>query len=134
MTFGISIIYNHDRMSSTTRVLHTKTWEYLTSCLSYRFIHSPEVVKEAIMTDINDLVQEFLKTSSDGAFEASIIVMRRLFEILQECSDGLEVCFNICSIFATATWLIKFYRCRITGSHTIPIGVILTTEAKPSLC
>ena len=48
------------------------------------------------MTDIDDLVQEFWRTSSD--FEPSFFAMRRLLEILQGC---LEVCFDI-SVFATA--------------------------------
>jgi hypothetical protein len=59
------------------------------------FSRSPKVVKEAIMTDINDLVQEFLRTSSDGAVEASLFAMRRLLGILQGCFDILEVCFLI---------------------------------------
>ena len=71
------------------------TWEYFTSRLPYRFIRSPKVVKEAIMTDINDLVEEFLKTSSD-AVGASFFAMRRLLEILQKCFDNLEVCFLFC--------------------------------------
>ena len=50
------------------------------------------------MTDIsNDLVQEFWRTSSDGDVEASFSAMHpsRLFEILQKCFDGLEVCVDI---------------------------------------
>ena len=47
------------------------------------------------MTDINELVQEFLMTSSDGAVGASLFAMRRLFEILQKCFDNLKVCFDI---------------------------------------
>jgi hypothetical protein len=88
------IINNHDR-KSITRVLHTTTWAYFTSCLPGHFSHSPKVVKEAIMTDINDLVQEFLRTSSDGAVEASLFAMRHLLEILQGCFHILEVCFLI---------------------------------------
>ena len=53
------------------------------------------------MTDINELVQEFWRTSSDGDVGASFFAMRRLFEILHRCLDGLEVCFDIISIFAT---------------------------------
>jgi hypothetical protein len=90
MIFSPLIIYNHDRLSSITRVLHTATWDYFTSRLPYRFIHSPEVVKEAIMADINDLLQEFWRTSTDGTDGESIFAMRRLHEILQQC---LEVCF-----------------------------------------
>jgi hypothetical protein len=75
-------------MSSITRVLHTTTWDYFTSCLPDRFGRSPKSVKETIMTDINDLLQEFCDFSSDvGAF---FFAMRRLLEILEKC---LEVCF-----------------------------------------
>ena len=35
------------------------------------------------MTDINDLVQEFLRTSSDGAVVESFFEMRCLYEILE---------------------------------------------------
>ena len=105
MIFILLIIYNHDRMSSITRALHTTTWEYFTCRLPYRFIRSPKVVKEAIMTDINDLVQEFLKTSSN-AVGASFFAMRRLLEILEKCFVNLEVCFDIISVFATAVNLV----------------------------
>ena len=89
------IIHNHNRMSSTTRVLHTTTWGYFNSHLPDRFSRSPQVVKEAIMTDINNLVQEFSGTSCD--IWASFFAMRRLFEILQGCFVvlELEVCFGI---------------------------------------
>ena len=103
MIFNLLIILNHDRISSTTRVPHTTTWDYFASHLPKLFHRSPEVVKEAIMTDINDLVQDFWKTSSDGAIEVSFFEMRRFLEILQECIGLLEVCFDIVSVFATAT-------------------------------
>ena len=99
MIISILITHNCDRMSSITRVLHTATWGYFKSRLPYRFIRSPKVVKETIMTDINDLVQEFWKTSSDGAVGASFFAMRRLLEILHRCSDILDVCFDIISVF-----------------------------------
>ena len=86
-------------MSSITRILHT-TWDYFTSQLPDRFSRSPKVVKEAIMTDINHLIQEFWGTSSGGVEGASLFAMRRLFEILQKCSDIMEVCFVITSVFA----------------------------------
>ena len=35
------------------------------------------------MTDINDLVQEFWRTSSDGADRASFFEMRFLLEVLE---------------------------------------------------
>ena len=89
-------------MSSIPRVLHTTTWNYFTSRLPDRFNGSPEVVKETIMTDINHLVQEFWRTSSDEAVGASFFEMRRLLEILQDCFDNLEVCFDIISVFTIA--------------------------------
>ena len=84
-------------MSSSTRVLHAATWEYFISHLPERFSRSPKVVKEVIMMGVNDLVQEFWKTSSDRAVGASFFEMRRLFEILQKCFDNLEV-----RVFVTA--------------------------------
>ena len=42
---------------------------------------------EAIMTDFNDFVQEFLRTSNEGADGASLFEMRRLHEILEECLE-----------------------------------------------
>ena len=95
LIFSLLIIHNHDRMSSITRFLHTTTWDYFSSNLPEGFDRSPKVVKEAIITDIGDLVEEFRRTSSD--VRASFFAMRRLFEILQ---DILEVCFDINSIFA----------------------------------
>ena len=77
--FSLLIIHSHGRTSSITRV-HTTTWDYFTECLASRFIRSPNVVKEEIMTDISDLVQEFW-TSHIGAVETSFSAMRssRLF-------------------------------------------------------
>ena len=104
--FCLLIIHSHDRTSSITRV-HTTTWDYFTDRLADRFRKSSIVVKEEIMTDINDLVQEFW-TSRIGAIETFFIAMRssRLLKILQECLDSLEddvkVCFDIISFFATA--------------------------------
>jgi hypothetical protein len=99
MIFSLLIIHNHDRIpvSSNTRALHTATWVYFTSRLPYRFIHSPKVVREAIMTDINDLVQEFWSTSRDGAVGpgVSFFAMRHLFGILEKCYDNWKVCFDI---------------------------------------
>ena len=106
MIFDSLIIHrdNHDRtrMSSISRVPHATTQDYFSDRLASRFIDSSKVVKEEIMTDINDLVQEFLKTSSDGAVGASIPAMRLLLGILQRCLNSLEVCFNIVSFFVTA--------------------------------
>ena len=103
MIFSLLIVHNHVRMSSsTTQILHTTTWAYFTERLPALFIDSPKVVKEDIMTNINDLVQEFLMTSSDGTLGASFFAMRRLLTILQKCFKLLEVCFDIISVFATA--------------------------------
>ena len=102
MIFTLIIFHNHDRMSSITRVLHTATWNFFSIDLPYRFCHSPKVVKEEIITDINELVQEFWRTSSDGAIGAPFLEMRRLLEILQRCIGLLEVWFDFVSVFATA--------------------------------
>ena len=81
-------------MSSITRV-HSTTWYHFSSHLPEGFSRSPQVVKEAIITDIDDLIEEFRRTSSDVG--ASFFAMRRLLDILQ---DILDVCFDIISIFA----------------------------------
>ena len=102
MIFRLSIIHNHDRMSSIAQVLHTSaTWHYFTSSLPDRFIRSPKVVKEAIVTDIDNLVQDFWTSSSDGAVGTSVFAMRRLFEILHKCFDILEVCSDILRLPST---------------------------------
>jgi hypothetical protein len=88
-------------MSSIARVLHTTTWDYFIRRLANRFIRSPKVVKEEIMRDINDLVQEFWTTSGDEAVGASFFAMRRLLEILQHCLDLVCFFFDI-YVFATA--------------------------------
>ena len=85
--FSLLIIHNHDRNPPVTRVLRTETWEFFTTSLPCRFSRSPKVVKEAIMTDINDLVQEFWRISSEGAVGASFFEMRRLYEILEVYLD-----------------------------------------------
>ena len=83
-------------MSSITRV-HATTWDYFTESLKGRFICSPKVVMEEIMTDVNDLVQEF-QTSSNGAIAASLFAMRRLYDIFLECFRLFNVCFDIISV------------------------------------
>ena len=101
MIFSLLIVHNYDRRSSITRVLHAATWNYFASHLTDHFFRSPNLVKEEITMDINDLVQEFWGTSTDGADEESIFAMRRLYEILGRC---LEVCF---CWRLPSTWLIK---------------------------
>ena len=95
MIFNLLIIHNHDRMSSITRDLHTTTWVFFSLHLPEGFSRSPEVIKEAIMTDIDDLVEEFRRTSSDVG--ASFFAMRCLLDILQDISD---VCYGFMLIFA----------------------------------
>ena len=90
MIFSLLIIHSCDRRSSITRVPQSRTWDYFASHLLDHFILSSKVVKEAIMTDIYDLVQEFWRTSTDGAHGGHLFAMRRLHEILRRC---LEVCF-----------------------------------------
>jgi hypothetical protein len=86
-------------MSSITRGLHATTWDHFTSCLPDRFNRSPKVVKEAIMTDVNDLLQEFWRASSDGVVGAFHFAMLRLLQILQECFFlNLGVCFDTISV------------------------------------
>ena len=70
---------------------------FFTSCLPDYFSCSPKLVKEAIMTDINNLVQVFWKTSSDGAVGAPSFEMGRLLEILI-----FRMCLLFISVFATA--------------------------------
>ena len=132
MILGLVNFQNHDtgRMSSITQVLHITTWIFFLFRLPYRFIRLPEEVKEMIMTDINDLVKEFWRISSDGTVEASFFAMRCLFEILQTCFHDLEVCFV--SVFVTAVDLAdKIYRSRIPG--IIPPSPTLTTVSEPNL-
>ena len=85
-------------MSSIPSDLHTTTWDYFALCLPSRLLFSPKVVKEVIVTDINDLVQEFWRLSSDGAGWTSFSAMYRLHGILQEyllhCLDISEVCYH----------------------------------------
>ena len=90
---SITTIHSRGRKSPITRVLHAATWNYFTLRLSDHFLRSPKAVKEVIMTDINDLVQEFWRTSCDEA-EASFFAMRRLLNIL-------KVRVDIISVFAT---------------------------------
>ena len=83
-------------MSSITRV-HATTWDYFTESLFDRFKESPKVVMEEIMTDINDLVQEF-QTSSNGAIAASSFAMRLLYDFLLQCFRLFNVCFDVISV------------------------------------
>ena len=90
MIFSLLIIHNYDRRSSITRVLHAATWNYFILFLPDHFIRSSNVVKEAIMTDIHEFVQEFWRTSTDGADGEPIYAMCHLNGILGQC---LKVCF-----------------------------------------
>ena len=49
------------------------------------------------MKNIDDLVQEFWRSSSDEAVgRGPFFEMRRLLEVLQACLDNFEVCFPFC--------------------------------------
>jgi hypothetical protein len=102
MIFSLLIIHDHDRTSSITRVqvLHTATWDFFTTYLPYRFMLSPGTVKEEIMTDVNDLLQELMATvSSNGVVDTSYLPMRHLGGILRVCHGLLTVCFDIFPFF-----------------------------------
>jgi hypothetical protein len=84
-------------------------------------------VKETIMTDINDLMRDFWRTSGGGADGESFFAMRHLLEILQECFHILEVCFDF--FFPFLRQLMKiFYR----GRRTLGPVIILPTLTKPN--
>jgi hypothetical protein len=77
-------IHNYNRVIPlTAQVRHNETWDYFASHLTDYFLDSPEGVKEVIMTDVNDLVQEFWKISSGGTVTVSFSAMRHLLEILE---------------------------------------------------
>ena len=95
--FSLLILHNHDRKSPITRFPRTATWEFFASVLPNLFRRSPKVVREAIMIDVNDLVQEFLRTLSDGAVGASFFEIRLLHRILEGYLD---------------VSLFRFYDCR----------------------
>ena len=136
MIFNLLIIHSHNRMpvSSNTRVLHTAAWDYLTSRLPDRFIRSPNVVKEAIMADINDLVQEFWRTSRDGADGVSVFAMRSLLKILQRCYGDLKVRFDILFPFLRlpSTKLIKMYRYPNSGPLLVLPPKVIQTSSEPN--
>ena len=106
--FSFLIIHTRDRTPSIT-CLHTKTLYYFKQSLAEHFIRSPKVMEEEIMTDINDLLQEFW-TSSNGAVETSFFAMRSscLLGILKICFDILMndilVCFDVIIIIWRLLW------------------------------
>jgi hypothetical protein len=84
MILSLLIIHNRDRVSSITQVLLDAAWDYFPP------VHFE---KEAIITDVNDLVEEFWRTSSDGSvweLGASFFGMCRLFDILV-CFDFIRL-------------------------------------------
>ena len=85
-------------MPSSTRVLHIATWNYFTSFIPRRLRVSPKAVKEVILTEINDLVQELWRTSSDVG--ASFFAMRRLLETLVKCKLLGDVCLMFFLVIA----------------------------------
>jgi hypothetical protein len=98
MIFSLLIIHNHHRISSITRVLHATTWDFFTSRrgLPFHFCRSSKVVKEAIMTDIDDLVQEFRRTSSNVG--ASFFPMLGLLKVLHQCIGVCLVIISVCCL------------------------------------
>ena len=87
------------------------------------------------MSDINELVQEFWRTSSDGAVDVSFCAPLRLLEILQECFDLLEmpVCLVVFSVSAAVIGLAEeiFYR---SQSGALPPNRTLTKRnSEPNL-
>jgi hypothetical protein len=93
---------------------HRATWHYFKSYLPAHFMRCPKVVKDAITTDINDLMQQSWQTSTDGV-DIFCPPMCRLRQILQ-------VCFHIIYLSRLSlTSLIKINRyCSIAG--TTPSG------------
>ncbi|KAF8816522.1 hypothetical protein BYT27DRAFT_7154559 [Phlegmacium glaucopus] len=85
------------RTHSTTRLPHSATWYYVQSHLPWHFIESPKRVRDAIMMDINELIQEFWKISNNGAigvfFTAMLCLMWGLEAIMSPATDDefLEV-------------------------------------------
>ncbi|KAF8801464.1 hypothetical protein BYT27DRAFT_7147456 [Phlegmacium glaucopus] len=81
------------KIHSTTRLPHSATWDYVTSHLPRRFIASPKQVRDAIMTNINELTQEFWKISNSGAvdvfFPAMFCLMRILKKDVKETKSDL---------------------------------------------
>ncbi|KAF8815804.1 hypothetical protein BYT27DRAFT_7155408 [Phlegmacium glaucopus] len=68
----------------STRLPHSATWDYVKFHLPPRFIKSPKLVKDAIMTDIDELMQEFCKISSSGAVDVFLTAMLCLMWILKD--------------------------------------------------
>ena len=101
-------IQDRNRISSATRFPHRATWHYFKSYLPAHFMRCPKVVKDAITTDINDLMQQFWRISTDEAVDIFSLAMCRLREILQACLHimflwGLPLTFThrYCSIAGT---------------------------------
>ncbi|KAF8816521.1 hypothetical protein BYT27DRAFT_7182095 [Phlegmacium glaucopus] len=76
------------RTHSTTRLPHSATWRYIDIHIPRRFIGSPKLVRDTIMTDINQLTQEFRKISSSGAVDISFPARLCLMQILKTIRLG----------------------------------------------
>ena len=101
--YNLLIIHDHDRRSSIIPVLRAATWSFFASHLPSHFSYSPKLVKEAIMADINGLMQDSWKTSDcNEAGRKSYLAMWHLLDVLQECLYIFDVRFNLISVFATA--------------------------------
>ena len=88
-------IQKYDRIPSTKLRLHGKTWDHIKTYLPDDFIHCPEVVRDAIMMDIDNLLQEFWKTADIGAVDV------RRFTLIRLLLDILRVCLNITYFYFT---------------------------------
>ena len=102
-------IQDRNRISSTTRFPRRATWHYFEAYLPDYFMCCSNVVKDAITTDINDLMQQFWRTSTDG-LDIFCPAICRLREILQVCLDimfllgpPLTFTHRYCSIAGTIT-------------------------------
>ncbi|KAF8816495.1 hypothetical protein BYT27DRAFT_7182051 [Phlegmacium glaucopus] len=72
------------RIHSTTQLPHSATWGYVKFHLPRRFITSPRRVKDAIITDITELIQEFWKISDNELVDVFFTAMLCLGWILEE--------------------------------------------------
>jgi hypothetical protein len=105
----VSQLYTQDRNRiSTTRFPHRATWDYFKSYLPAYFMCCPNVVQDTITTDINDLIQQFWRMSTDEVVDIFSLAMCRLREILQVCLDimfllglPLTITHRYCSIAGT---------------------------------
>ncbi|KAF8816499.1 hypothetical protein BYT27DRAFT_7182055 [Phlegmacium glaucopus] len=77
------------RIHPTPRLPHSKTWDYIKFHLPWRFGASPKLIRDAIMTDINGLTQEFWKISNSGVVDVFLPAMLCLAQILNSSRSGV---------------------------------------------